>query len=315
MNAEVSVIIPVYNVEKYLNRCINSVLMQTFKNYEILLIDDGSTDTSGIICDNYAFKYSNIKVIHKSNKGLSDTRNVGIEKCVGDYVYFLDSDDYIIPECLEVLYTNAINNNADLSCGSFGFFDDNHPVKSRNLHSNKFLKCKGENACVALLYGKNFYTSSCNILIRKNIAKANLFPIGKYHEDEMTTFKYFLDSKIVVKTNLDTYYYYQREGSIVHSVGQAVMDEALAADNYVIICGKINSKFRKASLCKKYYLYINIIENYPHIEQDKPEFYNKLINYIRRASLDILRDFQAPLSIKKKALKYLIKNNLKQIKV
>ena len=307
MNLIISVVVPIYNVERYLNRCIDSLLEQTLKEFEILLIDDGSTDSSGTICDDYASKYKNIRVIHKENTGVSDTRNVGIANAKGDYIFFLDSDDYIIPDCLEILYTNMMECKADLSCGSFGFFDDRNPVDNSVITDSKLLKCSGEKACMLLLYGKDFYTSSCNILIKKEIAKKNLFPIGKYHEDELTTFRYFLDSSIIIKTNINTYFYYQREGSIMHSIGQPIIDEALAGDNYVDVCKNINKKFLKAALCKKYFLYISVIENYPEIKQDNPEFYKKLINYIKDNSCSILFDCKAPLSIKKLALKHIIK--------
>ncbi len=309
MSFKISIVVPVYNVEKYLDKCIQSILNQTFKDYEILLVDDGSTDKSGIICDDYASKHSNIDVIHKSNGGPSDTRNIGIKAAQGEYLYFLDSDDYIIPECLETLYLNLINNKADLSCGSFGFFDDNHPVNEAESDENKLLKCTGEKACLTLLYGKDFYTSSCNILLKTKIAKSNLFPVGKFHEDELTTFRYFLDSSIVVKTDRRTYYYYQREGSIMHSSGQPILDEALAGDNYVNVCKDINNKFLKAALCKKYFLYLSIIENYPEIKKDESDFYYDVNAYLKNNAFSILMNFNAPLSLRKKALKYVLKKN------
>ena len=307
MNLKISVIIPVYNVEKYLERCIDSVLRQTFEAYEILLIDDGATDASGMICDEYASKYANITVIHKANKGLSDARNVGIDKAKGEYIYFLDSDDYIIPKCLEILYSNIKECDAELSCGGFGLFDDEHPADDTIVGKNKLLKCTGEKACIELLYGKEFYTSSCNILIKTSIAKENLFQVGKYHEDEMTTFRYFLDSSLVVKTSARTYYYYQREGSIMHSFGQPIIDEALAGDYYIKVCTQKDKKLEKPALCKKFFLYVEIIENYPHIKEENPEFYRKLIEYVKKNIMSILVDFRAPWSIKKIALKYIIK--------
>lgn len=309
MSFKISIVVPVYNVEKYLDKCIQSILNQTFKDYEILLVDDGSTDKSGVICDDYASKYSNINVIHKTNGGPSDTRNVGIKSAQGEYLYFLDSDDYIIPECLEILYSNLKNNEAVLSCGSFGFFDDNHPVNEDGSDENKLLKCTGEKACLTLLYGKDFYTSSCNILLKAEIAKSNLFPVGKFHEDELTTFRYFLDSSTVVKTDYKTYYYYQREGSIMHSSGQPILDEALAGDNYVNVCKDINNKFLKAALCKKYFLYLSIIENYPEIKKDEPDLYYDVNAYLKDNAFSILVNFNATLSLRKKALKYVLKKN------
>ena len=305
MIPKISVIVPVYNVESYLRRCIDSILDQTYKNIEIVLIDDGSTDSSGDICDIYADRYAIIKSIHKENKGPSDTRNVGVENAKGEYIYFLDSDDYIIRDCLDILYKNAKESDADLSCGSFGFFDDNHPVQIK-ARTNSVSSCSGEKACIDLLYGRCFYTSSCNILIKQNIARGSLFPVGKYHEDEMTTFRYFLKASRVVKTEIQTYFYYQREGSIMHSRGQPVIDEALSADYYVDVCGKVGGMVSKAALCKKYFLYVDVLESYPEIREKEPELYCKLKEYVRHNSISIMLDFYAPFSIKKKAVRYLV---------
>lgn len=307
MIPKVSVIVPVYNVEKYLKRCLDSILEQTYGNIEIILIDDGSTDCSGKICDAYAETYTNIKIIHKANMGLSDSRNVGIANARGEYIYFLDSDDYIIRECIEILYKNAIENDADLSCGSFGFFDDNHPVVVKKMEVQSLFACSGKKACIHLLYEKRFYTSSCNILIKRDIAAHNLFPIGKYHEDEMTTFRYYLMASKVILTNINTYYYYQRMGSIMHSFGQQVFDEAFSADYYVHICKGLGGKFYKAALCKKYSLYTSIMETYPQIKTEEPEFYSKLYRYTKNKGIDILLDLHAPLSIKRKAMRCLMK--------
>ena len=113
-NPVVSVIIPVYNVEKYLEECIDSVLAQTYQNIEIILVDDGSTDSSGLICDRYAEKNTNISVIHQKNSGLSAARNSGLNKANGDYIYFLDSDDYISADAIEKLFSIAENDKSDI---------------------------------------------------------------------------------------------------------------------------------------------------------------------------------------------------------
>jgi glycosyltransferase involved in cell wall biosynthesis len=110
----ISIIIPIYNVEKYIRRCIDSVLRQTYKNLEIILIDDGSPDRCGKICDNYQLKDSRIHVIHQQNKGVSVARNAGLKRATGDYIFFLDPDDYIEDNAIESVYKLAINNNADI---------------------------------------------------------------------------------------------------------------------------------------------------------------------------------------------------------
>ena len=111
----VSIVVPVYNVEKYLKRCVDSIINQSYNNIEILLVDDGSTDSSGKICDDYLKKDSRIKVIHKQNGGLSDARNFGIDKSTGDYLSFIDSDDWIEKDMIMNLFNSIINEKSDIS--------------------------------------------------------------------------------------------------------------------------------------------------------------------------------------------------------
>ena len=114
MDKLISVIVPIYNVEEYLNECVDSILNQTYKNLEIILVDDGSTDKSGIICDDYAKIDSRIKVIHKKNGGLSDARNVGIDRALGEFIIFIDSDDYIDHSMCEILLAYASKYDVDI---------------------------------------------------------------------------------------------------------------------------------------------------------------------------------------------------------
>lgn len=305
MRPNISVIIPVYNVEDYLERCVESVLRQTYKDYELILVDDGSEDSSGEICDFYSEKYDMIKVIHKENKGPSHTRNVGIDNALGGYVYFLDSDDYIISECLQILYDNILKYNAEISCGSFGFFDNNNEPKDEEKVNNAY-SCVGRDACMKLLYGKQFYTSSCNILIKKEIAQDNLFPIGKFHEDEMTTFRYFFSASNVVISERKTYYYYQREGSIMHNFGQPVLDELFSAEYYVEFFKNYDKDIYKASLFKKYCLFNHVINNYPQLKEFDSELYKSIVKYLKENVFGIITDYKVPIRMKIMALKNII---------
>ena len=307
MKPLISVIVPVYNVEKYINRCIDSILNQTYTETEIILVDDGSDDNSGTICDEYAARFKNISVFHKHNSGPSDTRNVGILNSNGAFIFFVDSDDYIIPTCLEILYKSIINYGADISCGSFNIFVDSSHLENNAEKKYRTMLCDGKKALSFLLYGKNFYTSSCNILIKKDIAEQNLFPTGKFHEDEMTTFRYFLSASKVVKVDAVTYYYYQREGSIMHGYGQPVLDELYAGDYYVAECkGRgLDKNIQEAALCKKYDLYVSTIEGYPELREREPEMYAKALTFIRDYSKFILFNMNTSFSTKRTAIKNL----------
>ena len=136
----ISVIIPVYNVEKYLKRCMDSVLKQTYSNIEIIIVDDGSTDTSGSLCDEYWKKDSRITVFHKENGGLSSARNFGLERVSGNYVCFIDSDDFIHENYISFMYDKIIKNDADICyCKSTKFTDD---VQIKNEIENEKSKIK-----------------------------------------------------------------------------------------------------------------------------------------------------------------------------
>lgn len=137
---DISIIVPVYNVEKYLRRCIESILSQTLKNYEVILINDGSSDSSGKICDEYVAKYDNFKVIHKKNAGLGYARNSGLEIACGKYIMFIDSDDYIKQNMIEEMYNGVINNNADTCIGGYCRIKNNNEIVMKNALSGKVIE-------------------------------------------------------------------------------------------------------------------------------------------------------------------------------
>lgn len=159
-NPLITVIIPCYKVEQYLPKCINSVLTQTYTNLEIILVDDGSPDNCGNICDNYAQKDSRIKVIHKTNGGLSDARNKGIDIAHGEYITFIDSDDYVSNDYIEVLYNLLKENNAQMSiCLPYCISEMNETIIRIN-NKNKKIIFNSEEALISMFYQKDFDTSA-----------------------------------------------------------------------------------------------------------------------------------------------------------
>ena len=184
----ISVIIPVYKVEEYINRCIDSVINQTYKNLEIILVDDGSPDGCPKICDEYAKKDSRIRVIHKQNGGLSDARNVGIDNANGKYITFIDSDDWIPIDSINILYKNLINTKSEISSGCLlEVFSDNRKNYSNNDYEvyskieglkNLFLLHDISNSASGKIY---------DISLFDNIR----YPVGKLYEDLGTTYKLF----------------------------------------------------------------------------------------------------------------------------
>ena len=212
---KISVIVPVYNVEKYLSRCIDSILNQTFTNFELILVDDGSPDSCGVICEEYAKQDNRVKVIHKENGGLSSARNVGIDNALGDYLTFIDSDDWVETNYLEVLYMNLIDNDADISAVNYHKEYDDYRLPCLNVVSGLL---SGEE-CLKYLYDSNmsiYVNIACAKLYKKNLFENIRYPSGKTHEDGFTTYKLYTRATRVYFANNDLYAYYQRNGSIMN---------------------------------------------------------------------------------------------------
>jgi raffinose-raffinose alpha-galactotransferase len=289
----ISVIVPVYNVEKYLSRCIDSILNQTYKDFEIILFDDGSKDNSGKICDEYAAKNRNIKVIHSENVGPSDARNFARKKAQGDYVTYIDSDDMINNQFLEILMKLIIENNADISCCGFSFFDDS----SENFIDKKqeLIECmSGTYAAAEILYGKKHGTSACAFLLTKEIADNNPFASGKYHEDDLISFKFCISANKVVFTSKKLYFYYQRTGSIMHSpYGKIAIDELDAADYIVQNCKQYDECVKNASIVKKYCNYGHVLITYPEIKKLDKSNYDRIKKELKPISKEVFKNKNA----------------------
>lgn len=209
----ISVVIPVYNVGLYLERCLNSVVYQTYTNLEIVLIDDGSTDESGLICDEWAQKDNRIRVIHKKNGGLSDARNYGIKEAHGDYLMFVDSDDAIALSMIQILYDVANRSRADIVFCDYG-------IEEQIIYR----KCNGNIEIVELdkmealqgLYNEKHIKMviACGKLYKRHLFNNNAFEVGRIHEDEWIMHKLLDESRKIIYVDIPLYFYFQREGSI-----------------------------------------------------------------------------------------------------
>lgn len=215
----ISVIVPVYNVEKYLDRCLSSIQSQTYNNFECIVIDDGSTDNSGVIADVWGRKDNRFKVLHKKNGGLSDARNFGISQSTGHYVSFIDSDDWVLPNYLESLYTLARSNDADIVVSfparvcsvddESALQNERETLKSytQDEYLNRFFRLKS-NATVHYAWGK---------LFKSNMLVANQFPVGLLNEDVEGFYKALLRANKIVETTLRLYCYYVNPDGITGS--------------------------------------------------------------------------------------------------
>lgn len=211
----VSVIVPIYNVENYLCNCIDSILRQTYFRLEIILIDDGSPDNCGLICDDYAKKDERIKVVHKENGGLSDARNVGIRIATGEYITCIDSDDYISNDFVEYLINIMNESDADISiCGFLKTIKMNENEQGNSCTIKVY---KPEDALEAMLYAQDFTTSAWGKLYKRELFDDVEYPVGKYSEDMFTTYKLINKSKKIICSDRICYYYLHRTGSILNS--------------------------------------------------------------------------------------------------
>ncbi len=214
MDSLISVIVPIYNVEKYLDRCVDSIINQTYKNLEIILVDDGSPDNCPKMCDDYAKIDNRIKVVHKENGGLSDARNVGMEVATGEYVSFIDSDDYISLDFYETLFQTMIDNDSDIvECSVVKFYEN----EKFDEYSDD-LKITNYDTLYALdgLINENpFKQHVWNKLYKSNIVLDIPYAVGKLNEDEFWTYQIFGKAKKVTRINKTMYYYFQRGSSIM----------------------------------------------------------------------------------------------------
>lgn len=207
----VSIIIPVYNVREYLDDCVYSVINQTYKNLEIILVDDGSTDGSGSMCDEYAKLDNRVIVIHKVNGGLSDARNLGLEKTTGNWILFVDSDDYIDEDMVRDMLSIGLVNEADMVICGINILDPPNSRRQCFFESIETECLKNE-----LLDARNgFWMTSWNRICKASLYKDIKFPVGKIHEDEDTTYRLIDRCNKIMGTSKCFYNYRIRSGSIM----------------------------------------------------------------------------------------------------
>lgn len=213
----ISVIVPIYKVEEYLDRCVQSIVDQTYKNLEIILVDDGSPDRCPAMCDEWASKDSRIRVIHKQNGGLSDARNAGMDVACGEYIAFVDSDDWIHPQFVESLYRAVEEHGAQLAaCGVRFVYSEADTAEEQNVALSTAYTA--EQALETLILGKGFRAVAWNKLYHRSLLEGERFPVGKYHEDEFFTYKVIGKADKLTFVETEMYFYLQRNSGIMGSV-------------------------------------------------------------------------------------------------
>ncbi|MFS1664257.1 SP_1767 family glycosyltransferase [Streptococcus sp. zg-JUN1979] len=234
VEGKISIIVPVYNAQAYLQRCIDSILKQTYTHFELLLINDGSTDASAKILEDNRARDERIRIVHKANEGVSATRNLGLAMATGDYITFIDSDDFVYEEYLDILYTSLVSNDADISSGNFASFNEER---------QSFLFFTSEETYFEKVYSPQEWLDNENNprhnlfltviftpfkLYKRSLWQDVLFPVGKVREDDATIHKVYLRAQKISFVNSAIYYYSQHEDSLSKTVMQEDISSMIA---------------------------------------------------------------------------------------
>lgn len=234
MKPLISVLVPIYNVSEFLDNCIQSIINQSYENLEILLLDDGSTDNSGQICDKYSEKDCRIKVIHKKNSGVADTRNYGLSISSGEYYCFVDGDDYVHRDYVYCMYELLHEKNADISmCAYLYVWKDGRSKRTKNAQFSDDYICtdSGKTALREMLYSGKYVPSCCGKLFSRKTIGNIFFPTFSIGEDVLASVNYYLKAEKVAYSNRPLYYYLQNDNSVMHKFNpDKIFDNVLSSE-------------------------------------------------------------------------------------
>ena len=281
MRERISVIVPVYNVERYLTRCVDSVLGQSYEDFELLLIDDGSTDGSGRLCDALRERDDRIRVFHKSNGGLSDARNYGLDRAEGEEIFLLDSDDYITPDALEVLHGLLRRYDAEEAIGGVADLWEGDSLRKRE-DVRLFLGSGVEIMGMAL--GENdISASACGKLMRRETLTGQRFPVGKIFEDAFFFPGYMFPRKKVVATTQTVYAYFHRRDSITTKPFSPKDMETVEAYEYTYRFVREHCpEILPEAECRRYWAHFLVLDKLMATEayETRPE-YERVLRFLR----------------------------------
>lgn len=286
----ITVVIPIYNVEKYLFKCVNSVINQTYNNLEIILVNDGSTDDCAKICEELLLLDDRILIINKENGGLSDARNTGIAKAKGEYISLIDSDDYVSKDYIEYLYNLLKSSDADISICNPKYVYENENNCLVSINKSIIKEMNSIEALSTMLYQNYYDTSAWGKLYKTSLFTNIFYPIGKLFEDLGTTYKLLLKANKIVFGNEEKYYYLQRENSISNNEFNCKKLDYLyfAEEIYDYIIKEIpeirnSASSRVISVCCNILLQLPNDNEYKNL---KKEMYRKIIEKRRKLIWD-----------------------------
>lgn len=285
----ITVIVPCYKVEPYLPTCIDSILRQTYRHLEVLLVDDGSPDNSGRICDDYAKKDTRITVIHKENGGLSDARNVAIDQAKGEWITFIDSDDFVADDYVETLYGLAIDFGCDCSVCRFRTFKEGSKPVNRHVSPIKemFTPMK---AVEQMFYQEKFDNNAHAKLYHRRLFESGIrYPKGLVFEDLATTYKLLLQSHGVAYTDAELYYYLLRADSIEGSYSAKKVDDGLTVLKSIDENKSLLNGIEKAYQCRKFSFILHLLMAAPETDGH----YDEMKDYVMKTRKSVLLDAHA----------------------
>ena len=292
MASKISVIIPVYNVEQYLEKCLDSILNQTYKNIEIILVNDGSIDKSGLICDEYSRKYNNIKVFHKENGGVSSARNLGIDNATGQYLAFIDPDDYIDVNMYEILVEKIVETNSDIAMCSFVYVKENENIVEDN--SDETLVFDKEEVL------RRYYTAikpfNASFLFNK-LFKKELFKEVRLdteliiQEDTEVLLRIFNNISSIVYVGIPLYFYLIREGAATEGkISKGKLTTDISLFKIYKYTEENLPKYKSNALANYVMYYFNIIVEIIKNYEEYGEYYGILVKRFRKNYIRLLLD-------------------------
>lgn len=286
---KVSIILPVYNGEKHLDKSLTSLIQQTFfDQMEILVIDDGSTDNSGVIVDSYAKMHSQIKVFHIPNGGVSNARNLGLSHAAGEYISFVDADDWVDPDCYETMYTQAAANQADIVASGI-FIDEQHGTLLSIRTSEENISISGEEACRRLLYGA-LDVHVWNKLFKRQIACDVHFNRDiRIGEDKLYLYECLLKSKCVCLLNTSYYHYFQNESSAMRqSFSEKFFDDVFVGEQILKLTSTVYPPLYPYAECMNINALCRIVGDISidhHAKSTNIKQYRQLLHQVRKFSI------------------------------
>lgn len=292
---KVSILVPVYNSSEYLKKCVESILNQTYENIELVLVDDGSTDSSRDIIEEFKNKDNRVKPVFIENNGVANARNVAVDNATGEYFIYVDSDDWIEQDYIEKLYNLIIKENADIvvgNCVNYIEKTDTYKHKDFGICENRIYN-KYE-AVEMLMYHNFLRHSPWGKLYKKQVFDGMRFPIGYHYEDLALIYKLFLKSEKIVYTPIEKYVYRVREGSIVHR--QLSENDLKAILNYseeiVEFLGKEAPQIVNSG---KYSLLMHSVKILSNIKFNKynKKYINRIMNYFKQYRRNVIKDKKA----------------------